>query len=101
MSEKRIALWTAGFLALAAAGAGAQAAPANTLTNPGLSAATPSAVETVAYRRCIWIEGQRVCRWYRSPRLREYGYPDNYRTGSARWWQEMDRDDRGGRGGRR
>jgi hypothetical protein len=100
--QKRTVIWMAGLVAFAAAGTGAQAAPATTsFSNPGLAAAAPSAVETVAYRRCVWIQGERVCRWYRSPRVREYGYPEDYRTGSNRWWQEMDRDDRGGRGGRR
>jgi hypothetical protein len=27
-----------------------------------------------------------------------YNNPDAYRTGSSRWWEEMDRQDRGGRG---
>jgi hypothetical protein len=99
--QKRTVIWMAGLIAFAAAGAGAQAAPANSLSNPGIASAVPSAVETVRYRRCVWIEGERVCRWYRSPRVREYGYPENYRTGSNTWWQEMDRTDRGGRGGRR
>jgi hypothetical protein len=41
---------------------------------------------------------------------RYYGYrayrpdrptrPEDYRTGSSRWWQQMDREDRGGRGAR-
>ena len=100
--QKRTVIWMAGLIAFAAAGTGAQAAPATSLSNPGLGAAAPSAVETVAYRRCFWVkvdgERERVCRWYRSPR--EYGYPENYRTGSSNWWQEMDRTDRGGRGRR-
>jgi hypothetical protein len=28
---------------------------------------------------------------------REYNDPDAYRTGSSHWWEEMDRQDRGGR----
>jgi hypothetical protein len=101
MCQKRSVIWMAGLIAFAAAGAGANAAPASTLIDPELRAAVLAAVETVAYRRCRWYEGQRVCRWYRSPRAREYGIPENYRTGSNYWWQEMDRSDRGGRGARR
>lgn len=100
MCQKHSALWMAGLIAILATGA-AQAAPAGSMAVPELGAAIPSAVEAVAYRRCIRIDGNRVCRWYRSPRVREYGYPENYRTGSNSWWQEMDRTDRGGRGGRR
>ena len=28
---------------------------------------------------------------------REYNNPDAYRTGSGQWWEEMDRQNRGGR----
>jgi hypothetical protein len=59
--------------------------------------------QPIAYRRCWWQGGSRHCR-YGSP-YRGYGYrydgplyPEAYRTGSSRWWQEMDREDRGGRG---
>jgi hypothetical protein len=99
MCQRRAVLWMAGLIALATAGA-AQAAPAGSMTTPELGGAAPSAVEAVAYRRCLRIDGQRVCRWYRSPRVREYGFPENYQTGSNYWWQEMDRTDRGGRGRR-
>ncbi len=99
MCQKHSALWTAGLIAIATTAA-AQAAPAGAVAMPELGAAVPSAVESVAYRRCLWIDGNRICRWYRSPRVREYGYPENYRTGSNSWWQEMDRTDRGGRGRR-
>lgn len=61
-------------------------------------------VESVALR-CWWRGGRRVCG--RADRRRYYGYrprrgygehePEAYPTGSARWWQEMDRLDRGGR----
>jgi hypothetical protein len=30
-------------------------------------------------------------------RYPQYNNPDAYRTGSSRWWEEMDRQDRGGR----
>ena|SRR5262249_52232655 len=55
-------------------------------------------VEPVA-ARCWWRNGVRHCYHvygYHS-RYREYGFPENYRTGSNRWWREMDREDRGGR----
>jgi hypothetical protein len=100
MYQKRAVIWTAALIAIATSGA-VQAAPASAVATPELGAAVPSAVETVAYRRCVWIDGNRICRWYRSPRVREYGFPENYRTGSSSWWQEMDRTDRGGRGSRR
>jgi hypothetical protein len=64
------------------------------------------AVENVAYR-CWWQEGHRVCGWYR-PRVYDWYYddeaygwyprrPEDYPIGSKRWWEEMDRDSRGGR----
>ena len=101
-----------GVLGLASLGLGslaAQAAP----PAPGAletlnSAGRDGKAETVAYRRCWWQYGQRHCRRYGSD-YRGYGYrgyygplyPEAYRTGSSRWWQEMDREDRGGRGSRR
>jgi hypothetical protein len=63
--------------------------------------------QEIAYQGCWRRNGQRYCRWYGAP-YRGYGYryygptiPEAYPTGSNRWWQEMDREDRGGRGGRR
>src|SRR5262245_34159057 len=84
----------------------AEAAPTTAHVNATLAAAAggTSAVENVAYRRCWWQSGQRHCRWsgpsHRGYGYRYYGplYPEAYPTGSRRWWQEMDRDDRGGRG---
>jgi hypothetical protein len=62
-----------------------------------------SNLDPVAYRNCWWRHGIRHCRYYRG--WRSYGYtgphlPEAYPTGSTRWWQEMDRQDRGGRGRR-
>jgi hypothetical protein len=64
-----------------------------------------SAVMPVS-QRCWWSHGLRHCRGV-GPRYygyrgnyREYNNPNAYRTGSSRWWQEMDRLDRGGRGRR-
>ena len=82
-----------------------EAAPAASNVMPTLAAAVgaQSAAQDVAYR-CWWRYGQRHCRGsgphYRGYGYRYYGplYPEAYRTGSGRWWQEMDRDDRGGRG---
>src|SRR5688572_12137504 len=74
---------------------------------PGANAAEPfrntSSVEPVA-QRCWWYRGERHCRRYGRSRVYGYSgphYPEAYRTGSGRWWQEMDREGRGGRGGRR
>jgi hypothetical protein len=81
----------------------AAAVPSATEAAPGAPTARLKAalsIEKAAYQRCYRHRGRRVCRWYRVP-YREYGIPENYRTGSSRWWQEMDRTDRGGRGGRR
>jgi hypothetical protein len=97
-----------GVLSLASLGLGslaAQAAPAAPGALETMTAATRDGkAENVAYRRCWWHRGHRHCRWYGS-RYRGYGYgyygplyPEAYRTGSSRWWQEMDREDRGGRG---
>jgi hypothetical protein len=88
-------------LAISAVGLGAmvanaQAAPLGNLTSPSEQ---QSAVVKARYG-CWWQNGVRHCArgyGYRS-RYREYGFPENYRTGSNRWWQEMDRTDRGGRG---
>jgi hypothetical protein len=86
--------------------ASGQAAPA--AGNPaGVMAAVDhqSKPQEIAYRRCWRRNGQRVCRWYESP-YRDYGggygyygpmIPEAYPPGTSRWWQEMDRQDRGGR----
>jgi hypothetical protein len=83
---------------------GAEAAPAASTLMPSMAAEVggQSAAQEVAYRRCWWRYGERHCRWS-GPRYRSYGYygplyPEAYPTGSRRWWQEMDREDRGGRG---
>jgi hypothetical protein len=100
MGQKR-SLWAAGLIAFAGFSAGVEAAPASPLGRPEARTGDPDVVQIGAYRRCYWLDGDRVCRWYRSPRVRRYGYPEDYKTGSSAWWQEMDRTDRGGRGGRR
>ena len=93
---------------------GAQAAPASPgMTHTMTAGGAQSKAQKVAYRRCWWRDGRRHCRWYDAPN-RGYGYypyrggyyygptlPEAYPVGSSRWWQEMDREDRGGRGSRR
>ena len=87
-----------------AAGAlmGAYAVQAAPLSVPTSSVENGSVVQKVDYRRCSWRGGERRCFWVRSgPRV--YGYyahprPEAYRTGSTRWWREMDYEGRGGHG---
>jgi len=103
--KSKLLIGAAGGAALMLAGSSVAAQPsmngaANVL---GSVARIQSDVEQVAYRNCWWRHGVRHCRYYRG--ARSYGYsgphlPEAYRTGSSRWWQEMDRQDRGGRGRR-
>jgi hypothetical protein len=74
----------------------AQAAPIGSTTP--LRADTPNVEKAAA--TCWWRDGRRHCAYGYGPRYREYGFPENYRTGSRRWWGEMDREERGGRGRR-
>jgi hypothetical protein len=86
-------------LVLAGSSFAAQASMSGMANDFGSSNAEP-----VAYRTCWWRHGVRHCRYHRGVRFYRYGgphLPEAYRTGSTRWWQEMDRQDRGGRGGRR
>jgi hypothetical protein len=81
----------------------AQAAPVNQAAELRFA---PGAVENVQYR-CWWRNGYRVCDWY-GPRVYDWYYedpvygwrvpsrPEDYRTGSGAWWEEMDRENRGG-----
>src|SRR5262245_9795564 len=84
----------------------ARAAPTGNSGTLIAAAAGMSDVAQVA-RRCWWRQGVRYCRGYRTAPAYGYRgyegphYPEAYPTGSARWWQEMDRQDRGGRGSRR
>ena len=93
---------------------GAQAAPvAPGMTQTMAAVGARSKPQDVAYWRCWWQGGNRRCRQYGAA-PRGYGYypypgggyyygptlPEAYPAGSSRWWQEMDREDRGGRGGR-
>ena len=65
------------------------------------------AIEKAAYRHCSWRQGVRYCRPSANrPRIRErgsgYGYDygapraEFYPTGSAAWWQAMEREGRTG-----
>jgi hypothetical protein len=82
----------------------AQAAPLAQTTN---AIAATSAVDQVAYRRCWFSHGERHCRWvggvYGYNATRDVGSrrPEEFRTGSKRWWEAMDRQGRGGFGGTR
>jgi len=60
------------------------------------TATEPSGIEMAA-QRCFWRGGQRQCASDSFRRHREYGFPQDYRTGSSRWWEEMDREGMGGR----
>jgi hypothetical protein len=74
--------------------ADAEAVP---LGNAQLTGSGAGQIEKIA-QHCWWHRGTRHCRLYGyQPRYRAYGDPQNYRTGSRRWWEEMDRWDRGGR----
>jgi len=106
MHSSKLAL--IGFCGAASLGLGSLAVEAAPLaaTDRQAMAAVAGDVQAqpIAYRRCWWQGGSRHCRSYGSP-YRGYGYryygplyPEAYRTGTRRWWQEMDRDDRGGRG---
>jgi hypothetical protein len=109
-STKLALIGACGVASLGLCSVAAEAAPAASNLMPTMAAAVgaQSAAQEVAYRRCWWRSGQRHCRWsgpgpgYRGYGYRYYGplYPEAYRTGSNRWWQEMDREDRGGRGRR-
>jgi len=92
---------------LASLATAAQSAP---LASAGAEPA-PVRIEKVQYRGCWWEDGYRVCGgygprvygWYGSPyawRSYRSRNPDDYRTGSKRWWDEMEREDRAGSGGR-
>jgi hypothetical protein len=96
---KRTAIYlafAAGMFTAAAGVPNASASPSGAMLNLGMP--DLSVAEKVA-RRCWWHRGVRHCRYRGSG---AYGYspnlPEAYRTGSGRWWQEMDRQDRGGRG---
>ena len=87
----------------------ASAAPASNAAGLRTTYQPASAVEQVADRRCWWRNGVRRCSTYRG-RPRVYGYryynndfarPEDLPTGSSTWWRSMDREDRGGFGGRR
>jgi hypothetical protein len=71
--------------------------PASGATQPAQS----SEVQQIA-SRCYWHNGHRHCangrvmgyRAFGHRRYRGHGVPENYRTGSRRWFEEMERTDR-------
>jgi hypothetical protein len=71
----------------------AQAAP---MSHSALLGASMSNVESTA-AHCSWRNGEKYCAYGHGPRYRTHGFPEDYRTGSRNWWEEMDRDQRGGR----
>jgi hypothetical protein len=66
------------------------------LLSPGYAGAAPLNIAVPASTSAVTVaaahHGARHGIGYR-----EYNNPDAYRTGSSHWWQEMDRQDRGGR----
>jgi hypothetical protein len=79
-------------LLMSAVPGAAQAAPQNT----SKKSTEPSSIENAA-QRCFWRGGQRHGASDGFRGYREYGIPQDYRTGSSRWWEEMDREGMGGR----
>ena len=73
-------------LALMGAATTAEAAPA----------VNPSATKTnfLIQKAACW---GRHCGYSYGPRYHTHGFPNHYRTGSNHWWNEMDREGRGGR----
>jgi hypothetical protein len=87
-------IWLIGTVAAVGFGGLAVTAQAAPLRDVGVLGQSATSDVEKAARRCWWHRGHRHCRYYG---YREYGYPENYRTGSRRWWEEMDREGRGGR----
>jgi hypothetical protein len=86
----RLACCIAALAGVATMGGAAQTAPT-------VDPRAPS-VATLAHPVACWRRGgSRHCGYAYGPRYRVYGYPNYYRTGSGRWWHEMDREGRGGR----
>src|SRR4249920_585962 len=92
MQLRACIIGSVGALAMGAMTIGAQAAP--TVGATPLRADTSNVEKTAA--KCWWRNGKRRCAYG----YRVYGYPEYYRTGTGRWWTEMDREQRGGRGRR-
>jgi hypothetical protein len=89
----------------------AQATSASSLALELKAATDFPAAEKIQYRRCWWENGYQVCDWYGgyygwNYDAPAYGWrttparPEDYPTGSRRWWDEMEREDRAGSGGR-
>jgi hypothetical protein len=95
----------AGAIVLATMSTAASATPLGSAAGSFAASHEGSLVEKAA-RRCWWENGYRRCARVRGYGYGGYGYtygrprPEELRTGSKRWWDSMDFEDRGGRGGR-
>ena len=111
--HKSHCLMLAAILVLSAAAA-SRAAPVGGAAGDRLSKSDAVAWERVALRRCWQRGGERHCRSYRAERT--YGYrngncngdanyyvhdADKLPFGTARWWDQMQRENRTGGGGSR
>ena len=93
MQHKECIAALAGTVALGLTAVAAQAMPLGNLAHPAL--VSSNIEEAAAY--CWWRHGERHCGYGYGPRYRTHGFPNHYRAGSRHWWEEMDRDQRGGR----
>lgn len=96
MELRACIMGSVGALAMGAMTIAAQAAPIG--GTEALRAGT-SDIEKAA-TTCWRRHGRKHCVYAYGPRYRVYGFPEKYRAGSGRWWNEMDREERGGRGRR-
>ena len=105
---------TTGALALAATAGPSYAGPIGSLNGYSETPGARSSLRQVAYRicttgrvrRCRWVDiyGPRVYGYRRPIVPHHYGpsgdyvpsYPEDYPVGTPRWWNGMDRLDRGG-----
>jgi hypothetical protein len=81
------------------------AGAAATLLGPGYAGAAPPSVAITDATSAVTLtaahDGTRRgsgYREYNDQNYREYNNPDAYPTGSSHWWEEMDRQHRGGQG---
>ena len=93
MQHKECIAALAGTVSLGLMAAAAQAMPLGNLAHPAI--VSSNIEEAAAY--CWWRNGMRHCGYGYGPRYRTHGFPNHYRAGSRHWWEEMDRDQRGGR----
>jgi hypothetical protein len=106
MAKKQWFTRSAGALVLAVIAGPVQSGPIGIIKSTDALTTSP---ERVAYRICTTQGGVRRCRWINIYGPGAYGYqpygyygptdPEYYRTGTGRWWQGMDRLNRGGGAG--